>query len=402
MGRARTLVAEALERGPHAARLDEILLLVSEVVTNAVLHAGTPIELRLEADANGVLVEVTDHCSALPVQRDYDPDASTGRGLGLVATLADRHGVETLPDGKSVWFALEIGETGAAAEGGNPGGEPGAHAPTDWVTLAAPTGDDHRSVRLLDVPVHLFRAMRQHDEALLREHALIALESRGYHPPSNPIDAQPVEEALRRAAERGLGRVNINAEVDPEAAADARDLLDVLASADEQAFEGELLTPPALPEVRWCRVWHLEEIAAQVGGADPRPWAPLDVHAQQTEVARDVEHTALLDALPDAVVACNAQNRVVYANAAALSLLGWTRAALLGKRVTALLPERLRDPYVAAFTDYLVTGGPALRPAAVHLPVLRADGEEVEVDATISADRRREASMFIACLRPAA
>jgi hypothetical protein len=89
--------------------LDASRLLVSELVTNAVLHARTDLELVLRLTRTGVRVEVHDRSTALPVTRRYDDDAMTGRGLALVEELAARWGVDRKGDGKSVWFELDVG-----------------------------------------------------------------------------------------------------------------------------------------------------------------------------------------------------------------------------------------------------------------------------------------------------
>jgi anti-sigma regulatory factor (Ser/Thr protein kinase) len=84
------------------------LLLTSEVVTNAVLHARTPAELTVHCEAGVLRVAVADGSRLLPVVKSYDRTAVTGRGLQLVAELADRWGVEFTDNGKVVWFELEL------------------------------------------------------------------------------------------------------------------------------------------------------------------------------------------------------------------------------------------------------------------------------------------------------
>ncbi len=86
---------------------DEALLLLSELVTNAVLHAGTEIQITVQL-ANDVLrVEVHDGDPRLPIVRHYSVLSGTGRGLALVAVTAKDWAVEPEPDGKKVWFELE-------------------------------------------------------------------------------------------------------------------------------------------------------------------------------------------------------------------------------------------------------------------------------------------------------
>lgn len=83
-------------------------LLVSELVTNAVVHAGTPCELRICPDGDGVRVEVRDDDPSLPVVGDHpDPMDTSGRGVALVRDLADEFGMRPVSSGgKAVWFFL--------------------------------------------------------------------------------------------------------------------------------------------------------------------------------------------------------------------------------------------------------------------------------------------------------
>lgn len=83
-------------------------LLTSELVTNAVLHAGTEVQVVVEAHGQTVHVEVIDLTRRQPVARftPYD-DLQTGRGLTLLDSVATSWGVNPLERGKSVWFDLD-------------------------------------------------------------------------------------------------------------------------------------------------------------------------------------------------------------------------------------------------------------------------------------------------------
>ena len=85
---------------------DAARLLVSELVTNAVLHARTDVEVVVKLRRKGVRVEVRDGSPATPTVRHYDDEAMTGRGIALVDQLANRWGVDTRNSGKTVWFEL--------------------------------------------------------------------------------------------------------------------------------------------------------------------------------------------------------------------------------------------------------------------------------------------------------
>lgn len=88
-------------------------LLVTELVTNAVLHARTSIVLTIDAEPGLVVVRVADHSNAMPIQRTYSRDAATGRGLALVDELAAAWGVEHSADGKEVWCEIEFEDSSA-------------------------------------------------------------------------------------------------------------------------------------------------------------------------------------------------------------------------------------------------------------------------------------------------
>jgi anti-sigma regulatory factor (Ser/Thr protein kinase) len=81
-------------------------LLVSEVVTNAVLHARSALSLCVVRQGDRIRVEVEDTSPVAPVVRPHDDTAMTGRGLALVAALAAEWGVQPTDRGKSVWFVV--------------------------------------------------------------------------------------------------------------------------------------------------------------------------------------------------------------------------------------------------------------------------------------------------------
>lgn len=81
-------------------------LLATELVTNAVLHARTSMVVTLSGSGDSVRLAVRDGSLVVPAQRHYGVAATTGRGLHLVAVLGHTWGVESYPDGKTVWVDL--------------------------------------------------------------------------------------------------------------------------------------------------------------------------------------------------------------------------------------------------------------------------------------------------------
>lgn len=86
---------------------DDLALVVSELVTNAVRHAEPPVRLEIQADDDRVTVAVADGSPGRPVARPAAEDAEGGRGLPMIDLLAAETGVRPSPPGKTVWAALE-------------------------------------------------------------------------------------------------------------------------------------------------------------------------------------------------------------------------------------------------------------------------------------------------------
>ena len=82
-------------------------LLVSELVTNAVLHARSATLVTVERNGTTLRVSVEDDSPAQPRLRELGPEAVTGRGLLLVDRIAQRWGVDPRAAGKCVWFEVD-------------------------------------------------------------------------------------------------------------------------------------------------------------------------------------------------------------------------------------------------------------------------------------------------------
>ncbi|MFF1721892.1 ATP-binding protein [Streptomyces sviceus] len=115
VGRARRWARSRLTgagTGIDESLAETLILLVSELVTNAVVHTGRPAVLRLslpgdEVESATVRLEVADRSDQAPVPRCVDGDATGGRGLALVDGLADRWGWSPEGAGKSIWCELD-------------------------------------------------------------------------------------------------------------------------------------------------------------------------------------------------------------------------------------------------------------------------------------------------------
>lgn len=150
-GAARRFLRDALARWEAAGLpvgvrfgdrlLDDGTLLVSELVTNAVVHAGTDVELECRLEAlpapPGVVIEVGDRHPARVLRDDTQEPADTregGRGLHLVAALSDAWGISYRRDRKTVWCRLDL----AAAEDPAGAREGAAGPPADLLAPVPP------------------------------------------------------------------------------------------------------------------------------------------------------------------------------------------------------------------------------------------------------------------------
>lgn len=115
--RARDFARDALGDGlgpvVGADVVERVLLVVSELATNAVLHARTDFVVRLSGDGETVRVAVFDGSPGRPERGSMDPAAVTGRGLGIVESLASDWGIEAADGGKWVWADLLVGGSDA-------------------------------------------------------------------------------------------------------------------------------------------------------------------------------------------------------------------------------------------------------------------------------------------------
>jgi anti-sigma regulatory factor (Ser/Thr protein kinase) len=104
---ARHLVAQALDTAPPAIR-DSAMLLVGEVVTNAVVHGGGWFLLQVDSLPECIRVEVTDATAGQPRVLQMNGEREHGRGMAIVDALADQWGTRHMGSHKVVWFELAL------------------------------------------------------------------------------------------------------------------------------------------------------------------------------------------------------------------------------------------------------------------------------------------------------
>ena len=112
---ARAFVADRCETWDCRLIVDSAMLIVSELVTNAIVHAGTRASLTLRRRVGALRIEVTDAVVTSPDPRVAEPTDEGGRGLLLVSAMTTAWGVEPRPNGKVVWAELPCGERALAS-----------------------------------------------------------------------------------------------------------------------------------------------------------------------------------------------------------------------------------------------------------------------------------------------
>ena len=384
-------------------------LAVSELVTNALVHAGTPVEMVAHADEGFVRIEVADGSVHLPRVREYAPTSGTGRGLKLIDRTVDRWGAHLRGLGKVVWFELSSEENdGVAAR--------------DEQVAVPPVVRDSVAVELWNLPLLLHAAWLEAAGALLREHLLVRLDS------SDPADALEqhagASEALTVLTEQVPApeldddpNALMAGAVEPFVSQERLELLvprssvphfesldAVLDDALVLARDGLLLSPPTQPEVQALRRWLTGEVRRQAAGERAQPWSSVIDPAAAPDAGPVEWATSSVDGSTSAVVAADDANRILAVSASALAVLGYRdRTELVGQRLVALIPPRFHQAHLAGFTLHLSNGRSPLLGRPVTVPVLMRDGTERLTELTVTSERLPGGrKVFLAELRPPA
>jgi len=423
---ARRFLRAFLAENRREELVEAAELALSEVVTNALLHAHTAFDVALSLHTDGgVLVEVNDGNPQIPVQRDYADQATTGRGMELVEALSADCGVHAHGDGKTVWFVIR-----------GTGADDAQTLVTAWqidVDDVLPA-DDTTKVVLLGLPPTLWLAAREHHDSVLRELALYAFE----HPESAPpqdrlaladqarawISEEVVTELGRLAAAAATAHrmlpeghpsplpdtppeLDVEMSVPADAPVAFGALQDVLDSAERLAVAGLLLARPGLPEIVAVRDWACEQAIAQQQGVVPTAWP-----GTQDERFTAAVHDRAQPSVPEwdassvthasrGVVAADDANRIVAISRLLAAALGWEVSDLVGRRVVALIPPELREAHVAGFTRHLTTGESHAIGVPLRLPVLRRDGTRIQCDFLIDQTKVKSGrTVYVAWIEP--
>lgn len=388
-GEARSLVRSALREWSLEEFSERAELAVSELVTNALVHAATEVSVDVRLEAGRLRVEVRDGSRRRPVLREHPSTSGTGRGLRMVAEVTDDWGAEVRRGGKVVWF--EIGADATVRERAS---TPGRRARRD---------PDELEVELLNFPLLIHAAWQEHAAALLREFLLVSLgadESASFarharageamsvlaeQVPAPVLDEDP-HAIMAAATEPGVTLDRLVVRLPPSAVADFATLDEMLTEAVQAANDGLMLVPPTQPEVGEMRRWLCRQVREQaLSTASPEPWSSHYDHRTSTEPAGGPERRRVSSS-PGAVLAADEHGVIVAVSRLALDFLGYREEEeLRGSRLLRIVPLRFHQAHVAGITLHMVNGRSPLLGRPVTLPVVRSDGRETAVGVQITS-----------------
>ena len=271
---------------------------VSELVTNAMLHASAPSEVRVRGTRLHPRVEVRDGSPEppelpTPSRSVLDPADLTeddllvtfGRGLDIVARCADAWGAEIEDAGKVVWFApaaemADVGVTGAVT------------GMLDRVTRPPLAGTGE--FRLLGVPATALTVFQRHYQELQREVRLLALAHEAEYPLAKTLSdlfgsmQRELRDGLHlggsdRLRPRADGTVDLTVRTTPDAADAMGRFVELLDFADEFCRRERMLSLARTPEQRAFQTWFLTEFTHQRAGREPTPWREPDEPALRAQ-----------------------------------------------------------------------------------------------------------------------
>ena len=279
----RRSIADWLRDWELSGLAEDVELVASELVTNAILHAGGEIDVVLERRGAGVRVLVRDGAPEVvptrrsPPARDGAEDdeldllarsvfagTTTGRGLMLVEAFSDAWGAEVAPASKEVWAELGTGRA------------PDTQSIDDLTT----TEHEGVTVRLSAVPVRLILLSAANLDDLIRE-----LQTTEFATPepsrlaalgeqlvqATAGQREPLREAARHAPQHRTRRVDVAVELPPGQVAVLRRFVSLTGQVEHFCRTGVLLSQAPTEEVTAFRCWCVDEMDRQMRGEAPTP-----------------------------------------------------------------------------------------------------------------------------------
>jgi GAF domain-containing protein/anti-sigma regulatory factor (Ser/Thr protein kinase) len=255
---------------------------VSELVTNAVLHAGTQVVVRLHVTSASVRIEVEDDSHVTPIRPITSAQSMTGRGLALVERLSRELGVDRTKTGKVVWCVLpcDAAKTARRQHTQDLVEDELVGAILDtWEPSGHTRNEPVFTVSLGDVPTDLLLAAEEHMDNLGREFALAATGASSGEATAMPADMatmvdtvlhefsgprQAIKVQALAAADRREERTTLTLNLPLSAIRGAEAYLEALDRADAYARGARILTLETPPQHRAFRRWYLETIVEQL------------------------------------------------------------------------------------------------------------------------------------------
>jgi GAF domain-containing protein len=290
---ARHWVTESL-RGLPVELSECAALLTSELVTNAVLHAGTPLSVTLHRLSGRIRVDVADGSPVIPSLKEYGPDAATGRGLTLFNTLASDWGVHAVPGGKIVWFELPVD----LPDGGRVASDGSFRFDLIGVAQANRHGEavPRMTIDLLGIPVALLQKASEEYEGLFRELRLMKERVDSGVTPAAPLPDRlsvlvseigsrfngfgpGMDENWQEVVDRNVATYDWHITLPRSAVTACEFYVALLDEADAFSRSAQLLTLPASDTSVAVRRWFLSELVNQLHGSAPTPWSHSRHHA---------------------------------------------------------------------------------------------------------------------------
>jgi len=262
---------------------------VSELVTNAILHASPPIAVAVRGTRAHPRVEVRDNSHQPPrINVDMTEDehllSTIGRGLGIVSLYSVTWGSDVGADGKTVWFEPCADAAVGGAEGDTTGESFDFAQYVERRVASSPPPTALMSVQLLNLPVGAFAELRTRYAELRRELRLLSISHGSEYPLAVEFSELFPHVELERRQSRGVEQVDaaiangaesvdVAYQVPTSAATTMSRLLDLSEAVDRFCIEEKLLMLAASPAQRALQRWYLGEFVRQAAGEDPVPWS---------------------------------------------------------------------------------------------------------------------------------
>lgn len=288
LGQARAWVEQVCHEMGSPELVESAVLGVSEILSNAVLHARPPITLSLRGTTSHPRFEVGDHSATPPELPDLDPPEDDllltfGRGLSMVAKVSVAWGADVVGDRKVVWFVPRDEPTDDEGVQG-------------VISIDLPLPPPRRGVRkdvrslvVRSVPLQIFRDAELHLRGLRRELRLLAIAHETTYPLAADLSLflAEVGRALRSESRRqieaafttGADLIDFEFQLPAAAGPEIAKFLALLTLADEFCRQERLLSLARSPEQVEFQEWFGNQCLLQLAGEPSMPWPGASVSA---------------------------------------------------------------------------------------------------------------------------